>query len=444
MGENWGRGSTLIPMSERAESIEQQQIESPEDAVPQEEEAPAVPVLTAPAAGVPPLVETPEAFADLVQRYAAGSGPVAADAERASGYRYSQRAYLIQLRREGAGSDLIDPIAIGDLSALNDVLLGEEWIFHAASQDLACFREVGLNPSSIFDTELGARVLGLPKVGLAAVTEDLLGVSLAKEHSAADWSTRPLPEDWLNYAALDVELLIELREELKDRLEKTGKLDWAQQEFAAVLAAPPPAPREEPWRRVSGTHAIKDRRAWAAVRELWQTRDSLAQAEDIAPGRLLPDRAIVAAAAAFPRTRGAMLGLPNFRGRGAKRHADAWFEAVKRAGALADSELPQMRPKSNGGPPPPRSWPDREPLAAARLAEVREVLAAHSESHNIPVENLLLPDLLRRLAWAPPVPFTEEKIAEFLRDGGARQWQLDLLAPELTEALIRGNSAEPS
>lgn len=432
--------STLKSMNVRTESTEQPLTESTESA-----EAPApVPVLTAPAAGVPPLVDTPQAFAELVARYAAGTGPIAADAERASGYRYSQRAYLIQLRREGAGSDLIDPIAIGDLTALNDALVGEEWIFHAASQDLPCFREVGLNPSSIFDTELGARILGLPKVGLAAVTEELLGVSLAKEHSAADWSTRPLPADWLNYAALDVELLIELRAELRDRLEQSGKLEWALEEFAAVLAAPPPPPREEPWRRVSGTHEIKDRRAWAAVREMWLTRSSLAEAEDIAPGRLLPDRAIVAAAANFPRTRGAMLGLSNFRGRGAKRHADAWFEAIKRAGALKDSDLPQMRPKSNGGPPPPRTWAEREPLAATRLAETREVIAKHSEAHNVPAENLLLPDLLRRLAWAPPVPFTEEKVREFLRDGGARQWQLDLLAPELTEGLIRGNSAEPN
>src|SRR5690606_40234934 len=206
--------------------------------------------LTAPRDGVPVPVTTATALAAAVERLAGGTGPVAADAERASGYRYGQRDYLVQLRREGAGTVLIDPIAVPDLSALGAALAGVEWVFHAASQDLPGLAEHGLLPDRIFDTELAARLLGMPRVGLAAVVGDVLGLGLAKEHSAVDWSTRPLPADWLRYAALDVEVLVDLRDALAARLEEAGKSEWAAQEFEAVRLAPPPPARVDPWRRL--------------------------------------------------------------------------------------------------------------------------------------------------------------------------------------------------
>src|SRR4051794_1460131 len=170
--------------------------------------------------GLPPLTETPPALAEACAALAAASGPVAIDAERASGYRYSNRAYLIQLRREGAGTWLVDPIPLTTLAPLQEALAGSEWILHAATQDLPCLREVGLAPTSLFDTELAGRLLGYPRVGLATLVETVLGQRMRKEHSAADWSTRPLPTAWLDYAALDVEVLLELREHMIAELEK--------------------------------------------------------------------------------------------------------------------------------------------------------------------------------------------------------------------------------
>ena len=205
---------------------------------------PVVVPLLEPADGVPPVITTAAELADVVEAFAAGTGPVAVDAERASGYRYGQRTYLVQLRREGAGTALIDPSALPDLSSLSDALVGVEWVLHAASQDLPGLVEQGMRPSRIFDTELGARLLGLERVGLAAVVAELLGVGLAKEHSAVDWSTRPLPPEWLRYAALDVEVLIELRAVMADRLAEAGKAEWAAQEFEAVRLTPPPAPAD--------------------------------------------------------------------------------------------------------------------------------------------------------------------------------------------------------
>ncbi|WP_448629308.1 HRDC domain-containing protein [Cellulomonas soli] len=278
--------------------------------------------LTEPADGIPAVVDTPQALAAVVEAFGAGTGPVAVDAERASGYRYGQRTYLVQLRREGAGTALIDPAALPDLSSLSEALVGVEWVLHAASQDLPGLVEQGMRPSRIFDTELGARLLGLERVGLAAVVAEMLGLGLAKEHSAVDWSTRPLPTEWLRYAALDVEVLVELRTVLAERLAVAGKAEWAAQEFEAVRTAPPAAPRIEPWRRVSGLHAIRDARRLAVVRELWQTRDTNARQRDISPGRVLPDHAIVAAAQALPRSVPQLDGAARLRrqGHASSRH----------------------------------------------------------------------------------------------------------------------------
>ncbi|CAM5779645.1 HRDC domain-containing protein [Cellulomonas persica] len=394
---------------------------------------PVVP-LTEPAEGIPAVVDTPEALAAVVEAFGAATGPVAVDAERASGYRYGQRTYLVQLRREGAGTALIDPVALPDLSALSDALVGVEWVLHAASQDLPGLTEQGMVPTRVFDTELAARLLGMERVGLAAVVADTLGLGLAKEHSAVDWSTRPLPTEWLRYAALDVEVLVEVREVLAERLAVEGKAEWAAQEFEAVRTAPPPAPRVEPWRRVSGLHAVRDARRLAVVRELWVTRDQNARQRDVSPGRVLPDAAIVAAAQALPRSVPQLTALPAFSGKGTRRRAVLWQSAIDRGLALADSELPSVRGPKSDAPPPPRAWADRDPAAAARLAAARDVVASLSTQHNVPVENILQPDLLRRLCWTPPDALDATTIAEHLAAGAARPWQVELVAGPLAAA----------
>jgi ribonuclease D len=396
--------------------------------------------LTEPADGIPPVVETPEALARVVAAFESGTGPVAVDAERASGYRYGQHTYLVQLRREGAGTALIDPIALPDLSTLSDALVGVEWILHAASQDLPGLSEQNLRPSRVFDTELGARLLGLERVGLAAVVAELLGLGLAKEHSAVDWSTRPLPEQWLRYAALDVEVLIELREIIAERLAVDGKAEWAAQEFEAVRLSPPAPARVEPWRRVSGLHAIHDARRLAVVRELWTTREENARQRDISPGRVLPDAAIVAAAQALPRSVPQLVALPSFSGKGTRRRAALWQHAIDEGLAVPESELPSVRGLRTDAPPPPRAWPDRDPAAAARLAAARHVIAELSAEARVPTENLLQPDLLRRLCWTPP-SLDAASIESFLRAGGAREWQVELATPRLVTAFAAAQSA---
>lgn len=391
--------------------------------------------LTEPRDGIPAVITTAEELAAYAGALRAGTGPVAVDAERASGFRYGQRAYLVQLRREGAGTALIDPVALPDLSPINDALAGVEWVLHAASQDLPGLAEVNLLPHAVFDTELAGRLLGRARVGLAAMVAADLGLALAKEHSAADWSTRPLPSGWLRYAALDVEVLVELRDGLEAELAAAGKLEWARQEFEAVRLAPPTPPRLEPWRRTSGITSVRDARRLAAVRELWTERDSVAQRIDVSPGRVLPDRAIVAAAVALPRTQQALSSLPEFKGRGTQRRIGTWWSAIERALALPDGDLPSRRPPRSDGPPSPRSWPDRFPEAAERLRAVRAQMRHLAARHETPQENLLAPELQRRLAWAPPEEIDAEQVSDQLLGYGARPWQAGLVSVDLAAAL---------
>jgi ribonuclease D len=341
----------------------------------------------------------------------------------------------VQLRRAGAGTALIDPIPMGsDLADLAPALTGPEWVLHAASQDLSCLAETGLVPTSLFDTELAGRLAGLPRVGLGPMVESLLDLTLEKGHGAADWSRRPLPQDWLVYAALDVEVLVELRDVLAGILEQQGKLEWAHQEFEAVRTAGPPAPRAEPWRRTSGIHKIRKPRQLAAVRSLWEARDRLAAERDIAPGRVLPDAAIVDAAVNPPESAAALGAMAVFRGRSQRRMTAYWWSALSAAERLDPADLPRATAPTDG-PPPVARWADRDPDAAARLAAARAAVTAIGAEHTVPVENLLQPDLLRRLCWSPPTADDDDDVAGFLRKGGAREWQIALLGPALEQAL---------
>ncbi|MGH8823275.1 MAG: HRDC domain-containing protein [Jiangellaceae bacterium] len=389
--------------------------------------------LLEPREGLPPVVTDGDGLADTVQAFGTATGPVAVDAERASGYRYSHRAYLVQVRRAGAGTALIDPLACPDLSTLGAALSDTEWVLHAANQDLPCLAEVGMRPVRLFDTELAGRLLGYPRVGLAPLVESVLGYALEKGHSAADWSSRPLPEPWLRYAALDVELLVELRHALDQQLRETGKLGWAREEFEALAASQPPVPRSDPWRRTSGLHRVRDRRRLAAVRELWLERDRVARRRDLSPGRVLPDAAIVEAALAMPKGSAELAMLPVFRGRAQRRESDRWSRAIERARVTADTDLPSLAARYDG-PPPARSWASRDPEAAARLTAARAVVAEIAEARGLPVENLLAPETLRRAAWTPPDPPTQDAVAAVFRDRGARDWQVRLTAGPVSEA----------
>ena len=402
---------------------------------------PDVTPLVQPADGVPELSASTAEIKAAAELLAGGHGSFAVDAERASGFRYSNRAYLIQIRRAGAGTVLIDPVSHGGdaltvLAPVAEVLATDEWILHAADQDLPCLAEVGLRPPALYDTELAGRLAGFDRVNLAAMAQRLLGLGLAKGHGAADWSKRPLPAAWLNYAALDVEVLIGLREAIAAVLAEQGKTAWAAEEFDYLRTAmdqAPPSTRRDRWRRTSGIHRVRNQRGLAAVRELWTLRDEIAQRRDIAPGRILPDSAIIDAASADPKTLDDLIALPIFGGRRQRRSAATWLAALN---AARENPGPAEEADPSDGPPAPARWARRKPEAAARLDAARSALRELSARVSVPAENLVTPELVRRLCWdwkGADDPATA--IDEFLAAGLARRWQRELAVPVLATAL---------
>jgi ribonuclease D len=413
---------------------------SDKDPIPDDVPATSLEVLAAPQSKYH-LIEAPKDLAPAIALLSASEGPIAVDAERASGFKYSQRAYLVQLKTANSDIFLIDPtsdatlVPSNEFNSLREMLSDREWILHAATQDIPCLQELGLQPKAIFDTELAGRLTGQPRVGLGSLVESLLGIALAKEHSAADWSTRPLPESWLNYAALDVELLHKLQAKLKVLLEQQGKSDWAHQEFESLLSFKQKPQKPERWRGISGLSKISDQRSLEIARQLWQAREELAIKIDVSPGRLVPDSAILAVAVAKPRTRPELSSLRSFTGRASRSYLDTWWEALQSANKA--TALPAIRAEKSDGIPNHRNWAAKYPEADRRLRHAKSALLQISENLKVPLENLLTPDFLRQICFTPPEPATLESVRKSLQDYGARNWQVDLTAESILGSIIR-------
>jgi ribonuclease D len=379
------------------------------------------------------LIDNQESLINCCNNLEKDEQPYAIDAERASGFKYSQRAYLLQISSATSDIYLIDPTSIKDLTPLRQLLNNKSWILHAATQDLPCLFELELTPGEIFDTELAARLLSLPHVGLGGLLEDELQITLDKEHSAADWSKRPLPQDWLVYAALDVEFLHQLRKSLTQKLIENNKLNLAQQEFKALCSWQSPGLRNDPWRRTSGMHEVRGGQDSAIVRQIWLKRDEIAQQRDIAAGRVLNDAGIVEIAAKKPKTVQELKDLASIKYRPAKNDAEIWFEQLQIALQMGPDQWP-VKQKGAESYPAPKSWLEKRPEAYHRLQFVKAQLHKLSEELLIPVEHLCSPDLVKKWCWDKPTDQLET-INDWLISQGARDWQAQNLAPVLLSSL---------
>lgn len=401
-----------------------------------------------PEGGTPPVITDLDGLRNCIAALSKGTGPIAIDAERASGFRYSSRAYLIQIFRRNGGLHLIDPIAVANtavINELNDVISHSEIVIHASTQDLACLREFGIKPLLLFDTELGARIAGCARVGLGALCESLLGITLAKEHSAVDWSIRPLQQEWLDYAALDVAVLLDLRDKVYELLEQQGKLQWAQQDFDSILKAAPNPPRKDPWRRTSGMHEIKSRYQMAIIRELWIERDKIAAEIDLAPGRLLSDAVIIALAKSQVKSFADIMKLSEAKSRIRndlqRSYVETWLKVFHHASSMPESEWPQLRSKSDALPPV-KIWKVKFPLAYAHVSHAKRRLQMIADECSIPLENLISPELVRKISFdGGSEKFYDissslvKKVETQLRLNGAREWQIEKCAESLALSL---------
>lgn len=406
------------------------------------------------------LVDSDAGLVEAASVLAVGSGLIGVDVERAQGYRYSGRAYLVQLFREGAGAFLFDPLAVSSFLPLAGAVNGVPWIFHSAVNDLPGLYELGLVPESIFDTEVAARILGMSRTSLSHLLELYFGVPLDKSFQRCDWSRRPLPASWCDYAAGDVVLLPGLASLLAVELESAGRLEWARQEFAWQLRVPPAAPVVEPWRRLKGLGVLGDQER-AVAKELWLARDRLAFQRDVGPGRLIPDSAILAVARAVPKSCKALLGVAGFSGRASRSELRLWWRAVQRGLARFEPAQGVVVPVF----PHPRTWVRACPLAAVFLRGAREAVSGVASSLGVASEVVLSPVVLKELCWfaggvrgccvedvssaaggvradvRDVSVFTVAGLKRWLLDAGVREWQVRLVLPVLLPVFLEGAAA---
>ncbi|HJC29589.1 MAG TPA: HRDC domain-containing protein [Candidatus Dietzia intestinipullorum] len=370
----------------------------------------------------------------------ASAGPIAVDVERASGIRYSERAFLVQLRAATGPALLVDPETPGrTVGPLSHSLSPRRLLLHAASQDLPSLRELGISPASLVDTELAGRFLGTDRVNLGAMISEHLGIGLAKAYSAVDWSRRPLPAAWLEYAAYDVLFLHDLADVVLPRLDELGRREWFEAECRHLVESDTPPPAVVPWRRLSRLSSLRTGRQYARARELWSARDRVAADRDIAPKRLLPDSAIIEAARTGPTSRSALLGIDGFDGPHRRRLAGDWLAALEWADELGEDDLPS-RSAPRGELPPHTTWKRVEPEAAALLETAREVIASIAGDLGLEQSLILRPATLRLWAWRAATTDPDddaELLHEVFRAERVRQWQIELTAPGLTQAVHR-------
>lgn len=392
-------------------------------------------LVTAPREGLPPIINSTSQLPETAAKIGHGEGPLAVDTERASGFTYSQRAQLIQIRRTKSGSFLIDPVAFStptkDLQPIASVINNIPWILHAADQDLPCLGEVGFKPPQLADTLIAGRLLSYKKCNLGNLISQVLNVKLPKNHSAENWSRRPLPQSWLKYAALDVEYLIELWEALENEAREMGRWEWIVEECAYELSRPPAPPRKDPWRRTSQIHRLNSRRELEIVRQIWTSRDRLAQQKDLAPGRVIPDRMIIALAQNKPTT---MAELSKLKGGRRLRYKKRWLSSIDKALTTPKAKLPKKSINKSNIPHHSR-WKRHHKQAHQVLTTCKKVTANIASDLDIETQDLIAGDALRQLSWSLGEKQETFPLRDKLTELNVRQWQQNLVAKPLARAL---------
>ena len=400
--------------------------------------------VTAPSEGTPQLMAGAAAIRQAADRLAQGTGWCAVDTERASGFRYHNRVCLLQIRRAGAGTMLIDvesdPQATTDF--IGRVLADTGWVVHAASTDLPYLEQLRLRPPQLFDTELAGRFLGFHRVNLAAMVEHYLGVRLRKNHGGEDWSRRPIPSEWLDYAALDVEYLLPLADAMRSELMQQHPKDtWVAEEcdyLTRVYRGYSPTPKS--WEDLKGVHGLRTSKQLQVARWLWRVREKLARASDTAVSRLLPDKALVALATELPTTVPKVMRTPGYPPR-LRRKARYWANQVDKALRTAQDRWPEPFPipTYRDTPPSRYTWSRYYPESFPKLTMVREELARVAAQVEIPVENMIQSSDTNEIVWRSQElkEVTDNtELLTLLQRLQIRPWQQKLCLPIFTSILL--------
>jgi ribonuclease D len=356
---------------------------------------------------------------------------VALDTEGDSLHHYPARLALLQLGVASGETWLVDTLAVGDLSPLAPILADPAivTVVHAGDNDLAHLkRRHGLRFAGLFDTSIAARFLGGRALGLDVLLAQYLGAELPPSRQKDDWSARPLSLEQERYAAADVQHLIALRERLVDALERAGRLAWVAEECEALAADPaleaPPDP--DAYASLKGARELPAR-SLAALRNLHETRESIALETSRPPFKILSNESLLAVATLLPRDDAALRTVPGFTPRAIQRWGGAVLSAVMRALDLPESELPILaRPRR-----PLVDGPTRRRIEALRVWRAPAAIR-FSLDPGVLLPNRLIGDIAR------VAPRDRDELA---RMEGLRRWRVDVLGDEILAAMRDGRES---
>ncbi len=372
---------------------------------------------------LPALVASQPELAALIKRLR--HEPVlAVDTEAASFHRYHDRIYLIQVstRTETA---IIDPLATGDLAEVGALLADPkiELVFHDADYDLRLFEhQYGFRAARIFDTRVAAELLNEPGLSLAALLERHVGVQIDKRFQRADWSSRPLSDEMLAYAASDTSHLVQLRDLLAGRLTAAGRMEWALEEFEAMTQVRwgSDNDREPGWLRIKGARNLSPRKL-AMLQALHAWREDVASRADRAEFRIMGNEALLAIAEEAPATLEALGTIKGIGRETMERRGKAILAALHKAEKIPERDLPRLER-------PPRR--PREPEVEARLARLKaaraDVTARLGLEPGVICPNAVLESIAKQ------VPASLEALAAI---PGLRRWQIETFGEDLLAAI---------
>lgn len=351
---------------------------------------------------------------------------LAVDTEAAGYHRYHDRICLVQLSTRGS-TFIVDTLAVSDLEPLRDPFEDpqHEIVLHDADYDLRLlWRDHGLHIRGLFDTKIAAQLIGETAFGLGALVEKFVGVQLDKKHQRADWAQRPLPADMLAYAAEDTQHLPALRDRLKAELERLGRWSWAEEEFSIREQSRWDAePDEDAYLRLKNTRDLLPRQM-AALRELYEWREGVAERRDVATFRVVGNDVLVNVARELPASEAELRAVPAVPGSIAERHGADLLDAVRRALAFPESELPR-RIRGPRRPPPDADFD----ALVERLKKVRD-----SAADELALDRgfLMARHQLETVARERP-----QTVEQLIQIPDIRRWQAAALGEQLVGVLRR-------
>jgi len=326
-----------------------------------------------------------------------GERTIGVDLEADSMFHYQEKVCLIQIATARVNL-LIDPLTVKDLSPLIPIFADRQVrkVFHGADYDIrSLHRDFGIEVTSLFDTQIAARFLGVREISLASLIKTYFDLSIDKKYQKKDWSRRPLPEPMMAYAAQDIGYLLPLSRILEKELKKRGRLFCVKEECELLTGVRSQTHGSDPlFASFKGAGRL-DGRGLAILEGLLQFRDQMARRRDYPHFKVLGNAPILDIAQHKPRTRGELSSIEGLNARLIGQMGDTILEKVREALRVPENALPvypkkpwgRLNSRESNRVKALKAWRDRmgvqwdvDPSVICTNAQIQEIAIANPQN----------------------------------------------------------------